>query len=180
MKNKSIAKKLLSVVAATVMACSMAVSASAFTGSPAYGNTTDGTYSYNCIWSTATLNKAGSNKYIDGYALIGRTSNKARRTIAVYTCIGNGSRTSSRFKSTIFNKPTSGPAASSTTLIAKGQAVKYSDGSTVANISKSKASAYGVEATKTWNYSKAITLYGTVEVRYSSGSYAEYTGTNNW
>lgn len=128
MKNKSIAKKLLSVVAATVMACSMAVSASAFTGGPAYGNTTDGTYSYNCIWSTATLNKAGSNKYIDGYALIGRTSNKARRTIAVYTCIGNGSRTSSRFKSTIFNKPTSGPAASSTTLIAKGQAVKYSDG----------------------------------------------------
>ena len=180
MGKKSVTKKLISTLAAAVMACSMAVSASAFTGGPAYGATTDGTYTYNCKWTTATLNNAGSNKYVDGYCLIGRTSNKARRTIAVYTCIGNGSRTSSRFSSTIFNKPTSGPSSSSTSVQAYGEAAKYTDGSTVASIQQVKSSVYQVEATKTWNYSNALTLFGTIAVTNTSGSYAEYTGTVNW
>lgn len=183
MNKTKFVKRIISSVFAVATIAAITLSASASVTYNLYDTSTLGATAYNVKYTAGWDASTVINRNIDGYTQISRDkSSGTKKFISTYACIcAGGTKTTSRFKNTVFNKPTSGPTNNGLLVVGIGANYYYSGNTAIESYSESTSSTYQIESSYGFiTTSNPLTAYGTIEYRNSTDTIYEYLTNTNY
>lgn len=179
---KKTVKRITSGIVAVALAAVTAISASAAVTYDLYDSSSLGGVSYSVKYTAGWDASTTINRNVDGYTQISKAKTGNNKFISTYACLcTGGTKTSSRFANTLYNKPTSGPTNQGLLVVGIGANYYHSGATAVESYNQSTSTSYQIENTYAHiNTTSALTAYGTIEYRNNTDTIYEFLTNSNY